>query len=130
MEMLEAEQRRLEAEAKAKVEAELVAKLEAEAAKAAKAAADAQALRGMLVGEEDEKAWWRTPREVPTGGRPVSKDDPLTVLVAGGGLAGLVTAAACHAAGMRVALFEQASSYAPYGGPIQNQGVSVIPLLW
>ncbi|EOD21236.1 hypothetical protein EMIHUDRAFT_444553 [Emiliania huxleyi CCMP1516] len=85
------------------------------------AAADAQALRGMLVGEEDEKAWWRTPREVPAGGRPVSKDDPLTVLVAGGGLAGLVTAAACHAAGMRVALFEQASSYAPYGGPIQIQ---------
>jgi len=43
------------------------------------------------------------------------------VLVAGGGLAGLVTAAACHAKGMKVAIFEQASSYAPYGGPIQIQ---------
>jgi len=45
----------------------------------------------------------------------------LTVLVAGGGLAGLVSAAACHAKGMKVAIFEQASSYAPYGGPIQIQ---------
>jgi len=33
----------------------------------------------------------------------------------------LVTAAACHAKGMQVAIFEQASSYAPYGGPIQIQ---------
>lgn len=82
---------------------------------------DAKALRGMLVGEDDEKAWWRTQRNTPKGGRPVTKDDPLTVIVAGGGLAGLVTAAACHAKGMKVALFEQASSYAPYGGPIQIQ---------
>ena len=43
------------------------------------------------------------------------------MLVAGGGLAGLVTAAACHAKGMKVAIFEQASTYAPYGGPIQIQ---------
>ncbi|EOD35529.1 hypothetical protein EMIHUDRAFT_201674 [Emiliania huxleyi CCMP1516] len=80
------------------------------------AAADAQALRGMLIGEEDATAWWRTPRDVAPGGREVTKDDPLTVLVAGGGLgglAGLITAAACHAKGMKVALFEQASSYAP-----------------
>ncbi len=47
--------------------------------------------------------------------------DPLRVLIVGGGLAGLVTAAACHAKGMKVAIFEQASSYAPYGGPIQIQ---------
>lgn len=85
------------------------------------ASKDAQELRGMLVGEEDEKAWWRSPRSTPDGGRAVSKDDPLTVIVAGGGLAGLVTAAACHAKGMKVTLFEQASSYAPYGGPIQIQ---------
>jgi len=51
----------------------------------------------------------------------VTKDDPLTVLITGGGLAGLVTASACHALGMKVAIFEQASSYAPYGGPIQIQ---------
>ena len=85
------------------------------------AADDARKLKGMLVGEEDEKAWWRTRREAPAGGRAVTADDPLTVLVAGGGLAGLVTAAACHAKGMKVAIFEQASSYAPYGGPIQIQ---------
>jgi zeaxanthin epoxidase len=41
--------------------------------------------------------------------------------VAGGGVAGLVVAAACHSKGMRVAIFEQASQYAPYGGPIQIQ---------
>jgi len=85
------------------------------------AAADAIELRGMLVGEEDAKAWWRTQRDTPKGGRPVTKDDPLTVLITGGGLAGLVTASACHALGMKVAIFEQASSYAPYGGPIQIQ---------
>lgn len=89
--------------------------------RADQAAKDALALRGMLVGEEDKKAWWRTKRNVPKGGRAVTKDDPLTVLVAGGGLAGLVVASACHAKGMKVALFEQASSYAPYGGPIQIQ---------
>jgi len=85
------------------------------------AAADAVELRGMLVGEEDANAWWRTQRDTPKGGRPVTKDDPLTVLITGGGLAGLVTASACHALGMKVAIFEQASSYAPYGGPIQIQ---------
>lgn len=84
------------------------------------ASADAKELRGMLVGKDDELAWWRTPRGVD-GGRDVTRDDPLTVIVAGGGLAGLVAAAACHAKGMKVALFEQASSYAPYGGPIQIQ---------
>jgi zeaxanthin epoxidase len=89
--------------------------------RADQAAADAKALRGMLVGDDDAKAWWRTPSNTPKGGRQVTKEDPLTVLVAGGGLAGLVTAAACHAKGMKVALFEQASSYAPYGGPIQIQ---------
>ncbi|CAJ1919943.1 unnamed protein product [Cylindrotheca closterium] len=85
------------------------------------AAADAAALKGMCVGEKDEQAWWRQPIDIPAGGRAVTKEEPLRVLVAGGGLAGLVTAAACHAKGMKVAIFEQASSYAPYGGPIQIQ---------
>ena len=49
------------------------------------------------------------------------QQQPLRVLIAGGGVAGLVTAAACHAKGMKVAIFEQASQYAPYGGPIQIQ---------
>ena len=43
------------------------------------------------------------------------------MIVAGGGVAGLVAAAACHSQGMKVAIFEQASQYAPYGGPIQIQ---------
>mmetsp|Transcript_77 Transcript_77/g.190 ORF Transcript_77/g.190 Transcript_77/m.190 type:complete len:625 (+) Transcript_77:183-2057(+) len=90
-------------------------------ARATQASEDAMALRGMLIGEEDEKAWWRTQRTIPDGGREITKDDPLTVIVAGGGLAGLVVAAACHSKAMKVALFEQASSYAPYGGPIQIQ---------
>lgn len=63
--------------------------------------------------------WWRERRE--GGTRTVTAEDPLRVVVVGGGLAGLVTAAACHAKGMKVALFEQARSYAPYGGPIQIQ---------
>ena len=91
-------------------------------ARARTAAADAAALRGMLTGDADKEAWWRSP---PPAGeaneRDLTKDEPLRVLVAGGGLAGLVTAAACHSKGMKVALFEQASSYAPYGGPIQIQ---------
>ena len=90
--------------------------------RAATAAADAKALRGMLTGDADGTAWWRSP--VPGGGaaeRDITAAEPLRVLIAGGGLAGLVTAAACHSKGMKVALFEQASSYAPYGGPIQIQ---------
>jgi len=89
--------------------------------RATTAAADAAALRGMLGGADDERAWWREPTDMPAGGRPVTKSEPLRVLIAGGGLAGLITAAACHAKGMKVAIFEQASSYAPYGGPIQIQ---------
>lgn len=85
------------------------------------AARDAAALKGMCVDEMDKNAWWRTSSNTPKGGRQVTKDDPLRVLVAGGGLAGLVAASACHAKGMKVAIFEQASSYAPYGGPIQIQ---------
>jgi len=84
-----------------------------------KAAEEAKALKGMSVGEKDETAWWRTAH--PVGSRLVTREDPLRVLIAGGGLAGLVAAAACHAKGMKVAIFEQAASYAPYGGPIQIQ---------
>lgn len=104
-----------------KREAENEQRTERIRSRAAQASEDALKMRGMLVGEDDAKAWWRTQRTIPAGGREVTKDDPLTVLVAGGGLAGLVVAAAAHAKGMKVALFEQASSYAPYGGPIQIQ---------
>ena len=68
-------------------------------------------------GKDDE--WWRT--DLNESYREVTPDSPLRVIVAGGGVAGLVTAAACHAKGMKVAIFEQASQYAPYGGPIQIQ---------
>ena len=78
-------------------------------ARARTAAADAAALRGMLTGDADKEAWWRSSPPAGEGTeRDLTTDEPLRVLVAGGGLAGLVTAAACHSKGMKVALFEQA----------------------
>lgn len=87
------------------------------------ASIDAANAKGCAPRTSDGTEWWRTP---PTS-RPLSRrmtttdSDPLRVLVAGGGVAGLVVAAACHSKGMRVAIFEQANQYAPYGGPIQIQ---------
>jgi len=89
----------------------------------AKAAADAIAATSCIDASSTSSSssppseWWRT----PPSRRKVTPEDPLRVLITGGGVAGLVTAAACHAKGMKVAIFEQASSYAPYGGPIQIQ---------
>lgn len=87
-----------------------------------KASEDAASAKGCATGDDDEDEgdeWWRRP--VPSDPR-ISRDRrPLRVLVAGGGVAGLVAASACHARGMRVAIFEQAGQYAPYGGPIQIQ---------
>jgi hypothetical protein len=77
--------------------------------------------RNIAASADDSTAWWSAPLDVPDGGRVVTAAEPLRVLVAGGGLAGLIVAAACHAKGMKVAIFEQAGSYAPYGGPIQIQ---------
>lgn len=82
------------------------------------AAKDAANARGCASPDQNDE-WWRTAPE--DFSRNISKDDPLRVIVTGGGVAGLVTAAACHAKGMKVAIFEQASQYAPYGGPIQIQ---------
>lgn len=90
-----------------------------------KAAQDAAEAKGCSTEDEGDE-WWRSPdlnqeaREVGTNGDGDNRR-PLRVLVAGGGVAGLVSAAACHAQGMQVAIFEQASQYAPYGGPIQIQ---------
>jgi zeaxanthin epoxidase len=81
------------------------------------AAKDAAQAKGCSLDTGTE--WWRTPCPQPE--RTITSDAPLRVIVAGGGVAGLVTAAACHAKGMTVAIFEQASQYAPYGGPIQIQ---------
>ena len=43
------------------------------------------------------------------------------VLVAGGGIAGLIAAAACRRKGMKVKVFEKVKKYEPFGGPIQLQ---------
>ena len=81
---------------------------------------DAQEAKGCA--EDSGTEWWRDRSAVDVeGGRRVTPQDPLRVIVAGGGVAGLVAASACHAKGMKVAIFEQASQYAPYGGPIQIQ---------
>lgn len=82
-----------------------------------KASADAAAAKGCKL-DDDGDEWWREPVPVET---KISSSRPLRVLIAGGGVAGLVAASACHAKGMKVAIFEQASQYAPYGGPIQIQ---------
>lgn len=81
------------------------------------AAEDAQQAKG-CASSDNGNEWWR--EEIPES-KDISKDRPLRVVVAGGGVAGLAAAAACHAKGMKVAIFEQASQYAPYGGPIQIQ---------
>jgi zeaxanthin epoxidase len=78
---------------------------------------DANRAKGCIVTDTGDE-WWRT----PVSKRKIDpKNDPLRVIVAGGGIAGLVAAAGCHSQGMKVAIFEQASQYAPYGGPIQIQ---------
>jgi len=83
-----------------------------------KASEDAAQAKGCAQADTGDE-WWRQP--LVDRPREVTKDDPLRVVIAGGGVAGLVAAAACHAKGMKVAIFEQASQYAPYGGPIQIQ---------
>jgi zeaxanthin epoxidase len=82
------------------------------------AAADAAAAVGCQAADSRQE-WWRSRPSSSTS--DISASRPLRVIVTGGGVAGLVTAAACHARGMRVAIFEQAAQYAPYGGPIQVQ---------
>lgn len=83
-----------------------------------RASQDAAQAKGCAQQDTGDE-WWRKP--LPQSPRDITPDDPLRVVVAGGGVAGLVAAAACHSKGMKVAIFEQASQYAPYGGPIQIQ---------
>lgn len=82
------------------------------------AAKDAAAARGCASPDQEDE-WWRTPEDTTYG--EITDDRPLRVIIAGGGVAGLVAGAAAHSKGMKVAIFEQASQYAPYGGPIQIQ---------
>jgi zeaxanthin epoxidase len=58
----------------------------------------------------------------------VTKDAPLRVLVAGGGLGGLFAAISLRNAGADVVVIERTSQYRPFGGPIQlaSNGVSTI----
>lgn len=50
----------------------------------------------------------------PTGPKP-------KVLIAGGGIAGLITGVALKRKGMDVTIFEKVAKYKPFGGPIQLQ---------
>jgi NADPH-dependent 2,4-dienoyl-CoA reductase/sulfur reductase-like enzyme len=51
----------------------------------------------------------------------VPRDDLPEVLVAGGGIAGLITALALQRKGMKVKVFEKVKEYKLFGGPIQLQ---------
>ena len=82
------------------------------------AARDAANARGCASPDREDE-WWRTSEDETYG--EITNERPLRVIIAGGGVAGLVAAAAAHSKGMKVAIFEQASQYAPYGGPIQIQ---------
>lgn len=51
----------------------------------------------------------------------VPRDDLPEVLIAGGGIAGLITALALQRKGMKVKVFEKVKEYKLFGGPIQLQ---------
>jgi len=51
----------------------------------------------------------------------ITKDQPLRVIIAGGGLGGLSLASTLIQKGFDVHVFEQARQYKPFGGPIQIQ---------
>ena len=59
--------------------------------------------------------------EAPRKPTPPTNPNLPKVLVAGGGIAGLITAAACKRKGMEVVVFEKVTKYKPFGGPIQLQ---------
>ena len=51
------------------------------------------------------------------------------VLVAGGGIGGLVTTLAMQNAGLEVKCYERVGAYKPWGGPIQMAGNAMAPIL-
>ena len=58
---------------------------------------------------------------IPVVEIPTPRDDLPEVLVAGGGIAGLITALAMQRKGMKVKVFEKVKEYKLFGGPIQLQ---------
>jgi heterodisulfide reductase subunit A-like polyferredoxin len=67
---------------------------------------DAANAKGCSLADTGDE-WWRLPS--PPSPKKVTAEQPLRVIIAGGGVAGLVAAAACHAKGMKVQIFKQAS---------------------
>ena len=62
-----------------------------------------------------------TPLDTPLEPGIISPKRPLRVIIAGGGLGGLALASDLVQRGFDVHVFEQASQYKPFGGPIQIQ---------
>lgn len=62
-----------------------------------------------------------TPLDKPIQPGIISKDRPLKVIIAGGGIGGLSLASTLIQKGFDVHIFEQARQYKPFGGPIQIQ---------
>jgi len=62
-----------------------------------------------------------TPLDQPLPRRNLSPEQPLRVIIAGGGLGGLALSSHLIKLGYDVHVFEQARQYKPFGGPIQIQ---------
>jgi zeaxanthin epoxidase len=70
--------------------------------------------RAFTLTEDGQKAYDAAQKIVP-------RDDLPEVLVAGGGIAGLITALSLQRKGMKVKVFEKVKEYKLFGGPIQLQ---------
>mmetsp|Transcript_9785 Transcript_9785/g.36333 ORF Transcript_9785/g.36333 Transcript_9785/m.36333 type:complete len:514 (-) Transcript_9785:309-1850(-) len=70
--------------------------------------------RALTLTEDGQKAADAAKAMVP-------RDDLPSVLVAGGGIAGLITALSLQRKGMKVKVFEKVKEYKLFGGPIQLQ---------
>ena len=70
--------------------------------------------RAFTFTEDGQKAYDAAQKITP-------RDDLPEVLVAGGGIAGLITALSLQRKGMKVKVFEKVKEYKLFGGPIQLQ---------
>lgn len=100
-------------------------------------AAETAGMAAAPLSEEERRAFIYsgsgTPETLPfersrRAGSSVGAGEPLRVIIAGGGLGGLVLAGACHLKGMHVRVIEQAPAYMGYGGPIQVQSNALAAL--